>query len=82
MNQEVLKIKSHFCLKVTLTLSRRRQLSCRNQSNDLHSKSIDWFLYDNGPRHERVIRRLNIPKGEFETNIENRNKNNTVTYHT
>ena len=21
---------------------------------DLHSKSMDWFLYDNGLRHERV----------------------------
>ena len=26
----------------------------RNQSIDLESKSIDWFLYDNGIRHERV----------------------------
>ena len=30
-----------------LTLSRRRPLSYRNQSTD-------WFLYDNGLRHERV----------------------------
>ena len=28
----------------------RRQLSYRNQS-DLRSKSMDWFLYDNGLRH-------------------------------
>ena len=37
-----------------LTLSRRRPLSYRNQSTDLQSKSMDWFLYDRGLRHERV----------------------------
>ena len=37
-----------------LTLSRRRPLSYRNQSIDLLCKSMDWFLYDNGLRHERV----------------------------
>ena len=31
-----------------LTLSRRKPLSYRNQSIDLQSKSMDWFLYDNG----------------------------------
>ena len=39
-----------------LTLSRRRQLSYRNQSIDLRSKSMDWFLYDNGLRLERVLK--------------------------
>ena len=29
-------------------------LSYRNQSIDLRNKSIDWFLYDNGLRLERV----------------------------
>ena len=29
-------------------------LSYRNQSIDLRSKSMDWFLYDDGIRHERV----------------------------
>ena len=29
-------------------------LSYRNLSTDLQSKSMDWFLYDNGLRHERV----------------------------
>ena len=38
----------------TLTFSWRRPLSYRNQSIDLGSKSMDWFLYDNGIRHERV----------------------------
>ena len=37
-----------------LTLSRRGPLSYRNQSIDLLCKSMDWFLYDNGLRHERV----------------------------
>ena len=36
------------------TLSWQRPLSCRKQSADLRSKSMDWFLYDNGLRHERV----------------------------
>ena len=38
----------------TLTLSWRRTLPHRNQSIDLPSKSLDWFLYNNGLRHERV----------------------------
>ena len=37
-----------------LTLSWRRPLSYRNQSIDLQSKSMDWFLYDKDLRHERV----------------------------
>ena len=39
--------------KSILTLSRRRPLSHRNQSIDLRS-SMDWFLYDNGLRLERL----------------------------
>ena len=35
-------------------LSWRRSLSYRNQSIDLLCKSMDWFLYDNGLRHDRV----------------------------
>ena len=38
----------------SLTLSWWRPLSYRNQSIDLFCKSMDWFLYDNGLRHERV----------------------------
>ena len=41
-------------LKNSLTLSWRSPLSYRNQSIDLYCKSMDWFLYDNGLRHERV----------------------------
>ena len=37
-----------------LTLSRRRPISYRNQFIDLRSKSMDWFLYNVGLRHERV----------------------------
>ena len=37
-----------------LTLSRRRSISYRNQSIDLRSKSMDWFLYDIDLRRERV----------------------------
>ena len=37
-----------------LTLSWWTPLSYRNQSIDLQSKSMDWLLYDNGLRHERV----------------------------
>ena len=40
--------------KSTLTLSWQRSLSYRNQSVDLESKSVDWFLYDSKLRHERV----------------------------
>ena len=39
---------------ITLTFSWRRPLSYRNQPINLQSKSMDWFLYDNGLRHERV----------------------------
>ena len=34
-----------FWVFMHLSLSWRRSLSCRNQSIDLQSKSIDWFLY-------------------------------------
>ena len=37
-----------------LTLSWGRPLSYRNQSIALRTKSMDWFLYDNGLSHERV----------------------------
>ena len=33
-------------------------LSYRNQSIDLLRKSMDWFLYDNGLRHESVKNKL------------------------
>ena len=48
-----------FSVTKFLTLSWRRPLSYWKQSIDLLCKSIDWFLYDNGLRHERVKNRLN-----------------------
>ena len=37
-------------------------MSYRNQSIDLQSKSIDWFLYDIDLRHERVnLFQHNVP---------------------
>ena len=39
---------------IDLSLSRPRSLSYRNQSIDLQSKSMEWFLYDKDLRHERV----------------------------
>ena len=41
-------------VSIFLTLSWRRPVSYRNQSIDLRSKSMNWFLYDIGLRHERV----------------------------
>ena len=43
-----------FWVILYLTLSWRRPLSYRNQTIDLLHKSMDWFRYDNGHRHERV----------------------------
>ena len=40
--------------KSLLTLSRWCPLSYRNQSIELLCKLMDWFLYDNSLRHERV----------------------------
>ena len=46
--------KNTYKTKISLTFSWWRPLSYRNQSTDLGSKSMDWFLYDAGLRHERV----------------------------
>ena len=58
---------------VCLTLSRRRPLSYRKQSIDLRIKSMGWFLYGNGLRHERVklttlffrVSELNLPNSRL-----------------
>ena len=52
-------LRRNFFVKIVngwklLTISWRRPLSYRNQSFDLQRKSMDWFLYDNSLRHERV----------------------------
>ena len=57
----IFTVNSFFCRPSShLTLSRRRPLSYRNQSIDLLCKSVDWFLYDNGVRLERVKSNLSI----------------------
>ena len=43
-----------------LTLLWRRPLSCRNQPIDLWSKSMEWSLYNNGLRHERLNFNIDI----------------------
>ena len=48
------EIWSICALQLLLTLSWQRPLSYRNQTIHLLPKSVDWFLYDNGLRHERV----------------------------
>ena len=40
-------------MKSVLNLSWRRLLY-RNQSTNVHTKSMDWFLYDKNRRYERV----------------------------
>ena len=49
-------VKNFFSSKVLfhLILSWRRSLSYRNQFIGLQSKSVEWFQYDRGFRHERV----------------------------
>ena len=56
-----------------LTLSWRRSLSYRNQSTDLKSKSIDWFLYDKGLRHESI-------KKNFKKNLCTASKNLKISH--
>ena len=60
-----------FLFEIRLTLSWRRSLSYRNQSIDLQSKSVNWFLYLRGLHHERVNvchRMLNHRLGKVATN--------------
>ena len=49
-----LPLRKRSSISKILTLSWRRPLSNRNQSIDVLRKSMDWFLYDYGLRHERV----------------------------
>ena len=53
-------LKAFFRRLFELTLSWRRPLSYRNQSIGLRSKSVDWVLYDNGLRHERVKKQVSF----------------------
>ena len=47
------------------SLSWRRSISYKKQSIDFQSKSMDWFLYDRGPRRERI----NTPRKEYFKNF-------------
>ena len=64
-----------------LTLSWQRSLSHRNQSIDLLCKSMEWFLYDNGFRHERVKANLaSSPIFNCCTDAETTDKNSNVSH--
>ena len=68
--------------KVFLTLSWRRPLSYRNQSIDLQSKSMDWFLHY-GLRLERIKNLANFTKKHlcwslFSINLIKRHSNTVV----
>ena len=69
--KQIFRTKKHqenfIDLKPMLTLSWWRPLSYRNQSIDLQSKSMDWFLYDNGLRHERVKIKIRWVNESFPT---------------
>ena len=54
-------------------MTEQRLLSYRNQSIDLLRKSLDWFLYDNGLRHEKV-------KNDWWDDITPNRVNNIDTY--
>ena len=59
-------------------------VSYRNQSIDLLGKSMDWFLYDNGLRHERVNVRKTSERSSYFSKVAglflaNFAKVNTVT---
>ena len=41
-------------VNILLTFSWRRSLSYRDQSTDLQSKSMDWYLHDRDLHYERV----------------------------
>ena len=52
----------------SLTLSRRRPISYRNQSIDLLCKSMNWFLYDIG-RHCKRVKLPLTALGCYDTNF-------------
>ena len=49
-----MQVSIFLTLAATLTPSWQSFLSRRNNSIDLQSKSMDWFLYDSDVRHEKV----------------------------
>ena len=59
---DLLRFSCYHCTKNEEVLNSfmTESLSYRNQSTDLQSKSMDWLLYDNGLRHERVSGKLHF----------------------
>ena len=55
-------------LFITSTVSDLGSLSYKNQSIDLHSKSMDWFLYDRDLGREKV-KPVFVSFGELERQI-------------
>ena len=53
LGEKLLPKTSNISNKASLTLSLQKSLPYRNQSIDLQSKGMDWFLYDWDLRHER-----------------------------
>ena len=75
---------SSICINLIIlfNLSWQRPLSYRNQSIDLPAKSMDWFLYDNGLRHERVKTTKSHPKSiriPFHTFKKHKSPNQRIT---
>ena len=64
-NENHFSYKSKIQKTTKLTLSWRRPISYRNQSIDFRSKSMDWFLYYIGLRHERVNHQVQINKPDL-----------------
>ena len=62
------RVNSRVTEFLDLILSLWRPLSSGNQSIDLPCESMDWFLYDNGPRHERVNDSLELIKATYFNN--------------
>ena len=65
-------------VNASLTLSWGRPLSYRNQSIDLPSKSMDWFLYDNGLRQERVKGPRNCYRCQEMGDLDNKNSDSAL----
>ena len=61
-----------------LTLSGRRPLSYRNQSINLQSKSMKWFLYDDDLRHERVKLKLRFHGNNLVSSKTENNENSNL----
>ena len=76
MNNINNKLLNMHCFGNLLTLPWQWSLWYKNQSIDLQSKSMDWFLYDRDLRHERVNLPANdyiksLPKKRFWDRIQN-----------